>query len=410
MKHIFRILLVSVILTLASCAPTVTNSAATAVPRQTLDTLPAPGVTPSSTPTLTTGSNPFGPDIFLYRGDMHRSGVYDDYPAFRTAPELVWETSINPAYFLALHHGTLYSGSSSGALYALDAETGNQLWKAARFGMALSPIAIYRDAILVGGLNNTIQALNRHTGQPLWTFTADGRAMAQPLIIGERAYIPATRTLYALRLDTGEILWETPLGNQREDDYVGGPAFESGQLFLSVGKAIVALDAETGAERWRIEKESPFNFIAVDDAKMYVGNGDGFFYAFEQTTGAVSWQFESGAEMWFAPAVTGNTVYLGAFNGFAYALDSASGEKRWEFDTGQRMVSDMVVSDGLLYFSNCNHELRQPEECRLYARQASTGAPVWEYVATTTQLSTPVLGENAIYIMLGRSVAALRYP
>jgi serine/threonine-protein kinase len=351
----------------------------------------------------------FGPDIFLYRGDAHRSGVYD-YPAFRTPPDLVWETSINPAYFLAYHDGTLYSGSTSGALYALDAQTGAQRWRVAGFGAALSPIAIAGDAILAGGFNNSIQALNRHTGEALWTFTADGRAMAQPLIIGERAYVPATKTLYALQLETGEILWEAPLGNQREDDYIGGPAFESRTLFLSVGKAVVALDAETGAERWRIEKEMPFNFIAVDDARVYVGNGDGLFYAFEQATGEVAWEFESGAEMWFAPAVTTDTVYVGAFNGFAYALDSTTGEKRWEFDTGQLIVSDMVVSDGLLYFSNCNHELRQPEECRLYAREASTGAPVWEFSMTATQLSTPVLGQDAIYIMLNRSVAALRYP
>jgi outer membrane protein assembly factor BamB len=165
------------------------------------------------------------------------------------------------------------------------------------------------------------------------------------------------------------------------------------------------LDSESGETVWQVAKDTYFYFSALGQW-AYVGNEDGYFYAYDLETGEEVWQFEGGSEVWFGPAVTENTVYVGHSNGLLYALDAQSGEKRWEFETGNWAVSDALVSDGVVYFSDCNHEVPR-QEGHLYALEAETGAQLWEYAATGTLFPTPVLGDNAIYIVLSASILAL---
>ncbi len=90
-----------------------------------------------------------------------------------------------------------------------------------------------------------------------------------------------------------------------------------------------------------------------------------------------------------------------------YTLDALTGEVRWQFETPNTEVSDAVVSDGLIYFSDCNHEIPR-QECNLYALEAETGTTLWRYTANATLLSTPVLGHNVIYIFLSGNLLALQ--
>jgi len=351
----------------------------------------------------------FDPDIILYRGNAQRTGIYD-FPAIRTQPDLLWQTDpTHLTYFdnLLLHDGVLYIGGSDGKLYAFDAQTGAELWQGGDFHVAVSAAAIAGDVLVIGGYDRFVQALDRHTGESIWKVETVGRTMASPLILEDRVYVSATNAFYALDLQTGELLWTVPLPSDNEFDFVSAPAYSDGMLFMSVGQSFVALDSATGELRWQVQKETYFYFSALGQSLAYVGNGDGFFYAYDLTTGEEIWKFAGGEEIWFGPAVTGDTVYVGHFNGFLYALDALTGEKRWEFATPHWAVSDAVVSAGIVYFTDCNHDAPQ-QECHLYALEATTGEELWQYAATGTLLSTPVLGEDTIYLVLSARVLALR--
>ena len=139
---------------------------------------------------------------------------------------------------------------------------------------------------------------------------------------------------------------------------------------------------------------------------IYVGNFNGPFYAFDQGTGNEKWKFQGEGIFWAGPAVEGDTVYAGNDN-MIYALNAQTGEERWRFQMAGQGVSDLILSDGVLYVSDSSHEFpRGPRH--LYALDAQSGEELWTFEAVATFLPTPVLSEDTIYVTTTGEVFALR--
>ena len=86
-----------------------------------------------------------------------------------------------------------------------------------------------------------------------------------------------------------------------------------------------------------------------DDGTVYVGSGDGNFYAVSPS-GAVKWRVPAGDRVRSSPAVAADgTVYVGSDDGNLYAI-SPSGEVKWKLSIGRQIRSSPVVAqDGTVY-------------------------------------------------------------
>ncbi len=347
-------------------------------------------------------------EIVLYRGDAQRRGVYDQ-PAIRILPEVKWQSKAGYSLLTPplVAQGILYTVSLTGSLYALDVETGQEIWTAEGLGQLESTGAIAGKTIVSGGIRKLVRALDRNNGEELWSFATDHLIQGAPLIVGDRVYIATDHAVYALGLQSGQLVWETATGS--EDAFMGAPAYENGVIYTTGGKILVALDAETGNELWRVEKEEQFLGLAVANQLVYVGNWDRYLYAFDQSTGEERWKFQADGEFWSAPAATEDVVYAGNGDQKAYALDAHTGQLLWSFETAGRSVSDPLVSDGVVYVSDSAHEFpRGPRH--LYALDAATGEQLWVFETTSTYLSAPALGNGVIYIVTAGEAFALKSP
>lgn len=189
---------------------------------------------------------------------------------------------------------------------------------------------------------------------------------------------------------------------------MGSPAYDNGVLYTTGGRLLLALEADTGKEIWRVEKDEMFLGLAVANGMIYVGNWDLNLYAFDQSTGEEKWKFpaRAGGMFWSAPAVDGEIVYAGNIDKYLYAIDAQTGELRWEFQTGGGAVSEAAVSDGVVYVSDSSHEF--PRGARhLYALDAGTGEQLWVFESVSTFLPAPALSDGAIYITSTGDVIAL---
>ena len=74
---------------------------------------------------------------------------------------------------------------------------------------------------------------------------------------------------------------------------MGNPAYKAGVVYTSGGKLLLALDAATGRERWRVERGTSFTALAIANQLVYVGNTDRFFRAFDDQPGEGRWTFEA---------------------------------------------------------------------------------------------------------------------
>ena len=355
--------------------------------------------------TVTPPSPTMEGDIVLYRGNPQRTGVYN-LPAIRTQPEVQWQTKVNSTLLTSplVVGDNLYVGSFTGRLYALNIETGEEIWSVSGFGQMENAGAVSGDLIVSGGISRKVKALDRHTGSEMWSFETEKLIQATPLIVGDSVYIATYQAVYALDLNSGSLVWEVETGT--EDAYMGAPAHKAGVIYTTGEKLLLALDAETGKELWRAEKEEQFLGLAVAHGSVYVGNWNKTFYAFDDTTGEERWKFQGERELWSPPAVKEDTVYVGNLDTFC-ALNAQTGELRWSFKSDGGFISEPLIAEDVVYISDANHETKHGVH-HLYAFDAATGEKLWEYQITSTILTAPALGENAIYITSTGEVFALR--
>ena len=363
----------------------------------------------TATPQITATIPPPPPNnsnIVLDRGNAQRTGVYD-VPSIRHQPEVKWQTKVSSTWLMPpmLADGMLYTGSGDGVLYALNAETGEMIWSAGVFEGLESTGAIAGDTIVTGGFSKLVQAFDRYTGNVLWKYKSGYVVQGSPLIVEDRVFIATDHVVYALGLQTGELIWKVATGN--EGAFMGAPAYDNGVIYTTGGKLLFALDSETGKEVWRVEKDAMFLGLAVANQHVYVGNWDLHLYAFDQSTGKEHWKFKGKGEFWSAPAVNGDMVYAGNIDQYVYALNTQTGELLWSYKTGGDAVSEPLIADGVVYVSDSSHLFpRGPRH--LYALDALTGKELWVFESVSTFLPAPALGNGVIYITSTGEVLALK--
>src|SRR5215216_275170 len=379
----------------AACAPS------SPVPEQGTS---SPEMTGENNTSTVTPTKEASIDLTLYRGNAQRTGVFD-FPAIRSKPSVKWQTKVSSTWLMPpiLADGTLYTGSGDGVLYALDTQTGQEIWSTGGFRQLENAGAVAGDLIVVGGYDQRVRALDRHTGEVLWSFGTSSFVQASPLILDDLVYIATDHALYALDLPSGKLQWESPTG--KEGAYMGAPAYENGVIYTTGGKVLLAVESTSGKELWRTQRDEPFTALAVANQMIYVGSFDGSFYAFDQQTGEEKWKFPSGGIFWAGPAVEEDTVYAGNDN-MLYALHTQTGEERWHFQMVGRAVSDLTISDGVLYVSDSSHELPNGPR-HLYALDTQSGEELWSFEAVSTFLPAPALSEDVIYVTTRGEVFAL---
>ena len=367
----------------------------------------APQVTATQALIATTISSPTpAPDqnIILFRANPQRTGVYS-FPAIRMLPEITWQTKVNDTWLMPplLADAILYTGSGDGVLYALDAQTAEQLWSKVGFGQLESTGAIAGDTIITAGYNQTVKAMDRITGEERWSYTTGYGVQGAPLIVDDRVFIATDHEVYNLDLKSGELIWKVPTGT--EGAYMGAPAYEDGVIYTTGGKLLLALEADSGKELWRTQKEEMFLGPTVANGLVYVGNFDRKLYAFDQSSGEEKWSFDGKEVFWSSPAASEDKIFAGNAR-TVYALDAQTGELIWSFDAESPSVSEPLLSDGVLYISYSSHEFsRGPRH--LYALDAKTGEQLWAFESISTFLPAPALGEGVLYLTSTGEIIAL---
>lgn len=203
--------------------------------------------------------------------------------------------------------------------------------------------------------------------------------------------------------------WDDPLNlDLMTYDRVFEPIVMDGLMFIGFNDSdkVIALDAASGAERWRFYTEAPVRMPpAGSDGQVFITSDDGSLYCVDGQSGKLRWKFSGAPSTQHAignrrltsawPArggavVRDNTVYFAAsiwpFMGtYLYALDAHSGEVQW--------VNDQTGSQ----------YIKQPHSAPSFAGVAPQGA----LVATDSLLVVP--GGRSVPAVFERSDGKLRY-
>lgn len=152
---------------------------------------------------------------------------------------------------------------------------------------------------------------------------------------------------------------------------------------------LVALDARTGGERWRVPTGgSASSSPAIADDGVFVATADGSVLALDATDGRTRWratvEMSDGqarvASDWAGPlAVAGGSVYVAVRFDALHALDARNGRERWRFAPERGVLDQSWVADGTVYVAamvGIGESDEAPRQ-RLHALDAATGAKHW---------------------------------
>lgn len=265
------------------------------------------------------------------------------------------------------------------AVRALDPDTGMGLWQFdGAKGQYVEGGAIGEGIAVIGNSDGNIYALDLESGGNLWTFETGHRVWGTPLIVGDIVYVGSMdRYLYALDLSTGQERWRFHAGGA----FASTPALHDGALYIGAfDDHLYAIDAETGAERWHFTGDNWFwGNPATDGDVVYAADVNGSVYAVDAETGEQVWKRLLGEPVrgGVALAEDGSKLFVGSQDGTLYALDTANGLVLWPGKSAQesegQVLSTPVVNGTMVY------EMQTFGSYRIRALHVDNGRDVWTY-------------------------------
>jgi hypothetical protein len=218
----------------------------------------------------------------------------------------------------------VYVGSYDGSLYAIDLNSGKQMWRydtkgrslnSADFGYdsksILSSPAVSDGVVYVGSRDGCLYAVEARKGTLKWTHDYGGTwAISSPAVRGEIVY-----------------------------------------MGTADGYSVNALRASDGKEVWEFDMPSRvWSSPAVAGSELYVTNQSGGLYAVDLTSGKESWHFQTRASAQSSPAVANGVVYFGSNDGGVYAIraDGSQPMQRavyWDAETAKALVKSDLEPD-----------------------------------------------------------------
>jgi polyvinyl alcohol dehydrogenase (cytochrome) len=309
--------------------------------------------------------------------------------------------------------GVAYFGDWTGTVWAVDAETGADVWKATiGGGFIVGAPAIHDDAVFVSN-GHTLTRLARSTGAVEWQADTNEHPLAQisasPVVVDDlviqgvaSAEVAIPRSEYTFRGSIG------------------------------------AYDVATGAERWRLYTTAGdatsgpgvgiWSTPAVDTDRglLYVGSGNAYaeptgpladsILAIEYATGTLKWSRQfTNPDVFSAGNPTGKDADVGASPnlwtsdgrdlvgagdkaGVFHALDRDSGEVVWETQLtpgsffGGEIGSGAFVDGKLIVVSNIGDPATNAptDATKVFALEPASGEILWESEPMDGMIFAPV--------------------
>lgn len=222
------------------------------------------------------------------------------------------------------------------ALVALDAASGAERWRVPLTAVVSAPLAARSGWIVVGLDTGEVLAVRAVDGSAVWRRTYPTSLVSRAVIHGDRLYLPgADGRVRAARIGDGTLVWEQP-----------------------VGGAVLT--------------------IAPLGDRVYVGADDNFFYALDERQGRQLWRWRTGGDPIGEATADGRNVFFSSLDTLVRALDRRNGAQRWRRPLPWRPRSGPLLVGTTALLSGVALDLR--------GFATDTGAPVGEFSLSPDRL------------------------
>jgi len=280
-------------------------------------------------------------------GDTAYIGGYDGelYAVDIPSGDLIWQTRLrefggaiaigsSPAYIDGnLYLVAEYKNPAKGALWEVDAETGNPTWSDDRiWGMPHPSPAIDCEAgkLVTGSNDGVVYCWEFPSLEFAWSFQAGGEDG------------PDGKSMAGGRFNLGAQIKGTI------------PVYDGAAFVGSWDGRFYRLDLEDGSEEWSFDTgdivmSNPA--IDPDQGIVYIGGDDHHVRALDAATGDEHWSAYVGDRVIGSITATADTILVGSYDTHLYALDRATGDRRWRIGNRGHVTSGAIPHDGRIYYA-----------------------------------------------------------
>jgi outer membrane protein assembly factor BamB len=248
----------------------------------------------------------------------------------------------------AVAEGIVYVGDLAGVLHAVKAADGKGLWTFKTEAEIRSSPVIAGDRLLIGSYDGNLYCLSRRDGKLVWKFTTSNYVHGTPAISDGVAYVSGCdEVFHGIRLTDGREVVEIP---------AGGPVAASPAMlgqwawFGNFSNEVVGASVRQKRILWRYRRpEAGFPFYSSAAAagdRIVVGGRDKLIHCLNARTGKAIWTFATKARVDSSPAIADGRVYIGSNDGHFYVLDLPSGRKLWDFEAGAPLSTSPAIAAG----------------------------------------------------------------
>ena len=314
-------------------------------------------------------------------------------------------------YFASNHQGWY--------LYALEASTGQQIWKAS-YGVVTAP-AVGDKGVYFGAIQSDkarVVSIDKFTGKTIWDVEAVGSTVhAPPVVADDMVFIVLHEGLMVFNASTGKALWNASKYTSCSNT---SPQVADGVVFVAGGygkNGIVALDAASGKLLWTTltDIQNPWASPVIYDNMVFISGfktnyHTGTVYGVSKITGSIRWYQNLTAlgqktnplytpYAPLAPAVANGRLFVGGAMGTLYALNTSTGGKIWDSDQAISDDNTKYMCEGHLWmvpaaasglvFAGC-------DAGNLYALDDTTGTIRWTYTTAGHAVYSPVVINDTV--------------
>lgn len=269
---------------------------------------------------------------------------------------------------------TIYLALESGAVAAVDADSGTVRWTAEGVATRVPPVADGPSLYLVR--ERELVALDVASGATRWQMQV-AAAVSAPLVARAGWVVVGLDNgeVMAVRGSDGARVWSTTFATP----LVAAPAINGEKLYLPGGDGRVrVVQIETGTSVWEQEVGGAVLTIAPLGERVFVGADDNFFYALDDRNGRRLWRWRTGGDPIGAASADERRVYFSSLDTIVRALDRRNGAQLWRRPLPWRPRSGPLLAGSTVLVSGVALDLR--------GFAAETGAPIGEYALSADRL------------------------
>ncbi len=277
---------------------------------------------------------------------------------------------------VAIIEDILYVSSGLGFVVALQASTGQEIWRRALGAPAMGAPTVNNDNLYVITQNNEIFALNLADGSILWS----DQAIAEPARVLGSPSVAAVEDLVVAPFSSGEViaylasngrrLWTEALSRTGRitpisaiNDIPSRPVLSGGQVFAANQSGVtVAIDGRTGQRLWAQQIGSLYAPVVLADY-VFLSGVEGQIVCLSRSSGAVIWaqqlpQYEKvekkrGRITYAGPILANGRVLIASSIGDLIALSPQTGAEEARLELGDGVfIEPIAVNETLVILTD----------------------------------------------------------